>query len=453
MALILCLFLFGIIFPPRWGHFRVEYVFMAMMLFVVARRRGLGGLGRGIYPEILLLFLMVVSGLISIMAFNATTQSFHWRDLMSIVRYPAYAVLLMAAASFEFTEERKRTFYGFIGITALLASAISVIQFFNLFGLNQTFIDLYRGIDLDTYQLSLVYDYGTRRIIGTAGNPNSWGFCMSVLGLLLMARIVFAHHLIWLPHLGLVIASILMSGSRTATLGFIAGAFVMLVAGFLRGRVRVGSIIAASVAAALLPLAFWAYTQQVGEGADRYSTERVESLMARLEVWSATIEEYSEDFLIGRGPNKSARRIGFQSASTFHVRDNIFVSAFAQFGVVGLILLLVFFWLQAKRIWAATKLARGPDEFWAFGMVGGFVAWAIFNLMADAFFALHPSHVFLALYGITLAIVRPDEVAAVSQPAAREAEELFDPTLAESFPAATSTGMAGSGGDGWWQQS
>jgi lipid-A-disaccharide synthase-like uncharacterized protein len=329
---------------------------------------------------------------------------------MSIVRYPSYAVLLVSVSSIVMTPDRMRVLVRFIGWTAIACSTISIFQYFNFLGLNQAFISLYRDIEIDSYYYSLVLDYGTRRVIGTAGNPNSWGFCLSVIGLLVMARIVFSRHLIWLPHLVLVAMSILLTGSRTATIGFLAGAAVMLGVGVLRGQAKGAAIVAATIAMLTIPVVFWIYTQEVAEGADRFSTRQMGSLMARFEVWTETIKEYSNDLLIGRGPNKAARRLGFANASSYHVRDNIFISVFAQFGLLGISLLIALFWVQWRKLWRLTTSGNPDYQFWTFGMIGGFVSWCLFNLMADAFFALHPTHLFLALYGLTLAVGKASRV-------------------------------------------
>lgn len=426
MIFVLLGLLFAILYPPHWGHLRLEYPFVAALVLVALQRGGIASLTRGIRGELVLLFLMTLSGMLSIIVFNASSSSFSWRDMMSIIRYPAYAVLLMSVVSYPFSERHKQSLYYFLGFSAILCSVISIIQYFNILGLNQTFVSLYRNIEQDGYYYTFVLGLGNRRVIGTAGNPNSWGFALSLIGILVMARIVFMRHLLWMPHLILVMASLLMAGSRTAMIGFIVGSGVMMVAGAMYGRIRGASIVTAMLALMVLPGVFYIYSQQTVDAADRYSTNQIGSLLKRFEVWSATIDEYSEDFLIGRGPNKSARRVGFVDAKSFHVRDNIFVSVFAQFGILGLALLIGFFIVQWRKLWRAAKETAASDQFWILGMLGGFVSWFLFNITADAFFALHPTHLFLAIYGVTLSIAR-------ASPGAVGVEPLAPPVVTDSL--------------------
>lgn len=410
MSLIFCGFLFTAMFFPHLGHARAEYPFVLLLLFAAVTGRAGGPVLRGVRVEILLLGLMAISGLISIVAYNTTKASavFHWRDLMSIVRYPAYMMMILAGSSLRIDERAKSTIYGYIGVAALLASAVSIVQYFNVFGLNQIFLATYRDASDEVYVNNFVLDAGFRRIIGTAGNPNNWGFALSLLGLLTLSRVVYSRHLSWIPHLSLIFLSLLMTGSRSTLIGFLAGGLVIFGVGMRLGRARGATIATAGLAVVLIPLVFTVYTQrlQTERGADRFSTERIGSLFNRFDVWTATLREYAPDLWVGRGPAKATRRVGFASADTFHVRDNIFVSVFAQFGVLGLSLLLGFFYLQWTRLYAGVKRAPPGDLAWPLGMLGGFVSWTVYNTTADALFALHPTHTFLALYGVTIAWIR-----------------------------------------------
>lgn len=423
MPTILCLYLFSAMFLPHFGHARPEYVFLLLLLIPVLR----GGLGHsplaGVRTDVVLLGLMVISGMISIVAYNATHAGsvFHWRDLMSIVGYPTYAVMIVATANVALDSRGKKTLSRYIGFAALLASLISIVQFFDIGGLNRLFLELYRSADDDIYFRNFVLDYGNRRVFGTAGNPNNWGFALTMLGLIVMARVVYHRHLTWVPHLVLILVSILMTGSRTALLGFMLGAVVIVAIGVQMGRARGGTVATALFAVLLIPIVFAVYTAQVDErqGAERFSSKQIGSLIMRFELWTATIEEYSSDMFIGRGPSKAARRKGFEDAESFHVRDNIFVSVFAQFGVVGLSLLFGFFVAQGSKLYRYARLSPPQSLFYSIGAVGVFVAWALYNTAADAFFALHPTHNFLGVYGAAIAWARP-ALAPAEQPASAE---------------------------------
>jgi O-antigen ligase len=393
------------IFMPHWGHARAEYPFLAI-LFLVALRRGAGGALRPIRADIVILALMVLSGILSIIAFNAFHGGFHWRDLMSLVRYPTYAVFLIATAGFPFDERSSRSFFRFIGVIGVVCGTLSVIQYYNALGLNSWFLRMYRDIIFDEYVSNFVLEGGVRRVIGTSGNPNNWAFLLATISLLLAGRIVLAARLRWLPLLAFTLLALLMTGSRSNLIGFLAGLLAMLAVAVALHRQRrpVAAIVGGAAILLVLSLVFLAYTESMAQDPQRFTTDRIGSFLSRIEVWRSTLTEYKSDFLLGRGPNKAARRIGFRDASSYHVRDNIFIAIFAQFGMIGVLLFLALLAVQFQALLRAAREAPASLAYWPIAMIGVLVAWVLYNMTADAFFAAQPATIFLFLHGTTIAL-------------------------------------------------
>jgi O-antigen ligase len=154
------------------------------------------------------------------------------------------------------------------------------------------------------------------------------------------------------------------------------------------------------------------------------------SFLIRIEVWSATLDEYQDDIVLGRGPAKLDRVTGFRDASSFHVRDNIYIAFLAQFGIVGLVGFLGFSLTQIIKLFSLTRRANPPDQWWPIGMLGTMAAWMLFGVAADTFFYVPASHILLVLYGTALVAGEPEVATRKSRgPGPTDA---YDPTF--KFP-------------------
>jgi O-antigen ligase len=240
-------------------------------------------------------------------------------------------------------------------------------------------------------------------VIGTSGNPNLWGFVLSCFGILALARVFFGRGMRFVPVLlGLVLA-LAMTGSRSAMLSFFVGSAATALLSMVFMRRTVAGLAIGVVATLSLPIIGVAVVSSLGS--ERFESGNISSLYKRFYVWQATIAEYQDDFLLGRGPAKSLRKRGFAGdASKFHVRDNNYVQTFAEFGIIGLGLLVSLFLAQFAHLWRLAPKVPIEERHWVLGGLGIVASWIVFNLSADAFNNVYLAHTQWIFYGSILAI-------------------------------------------------
>jgi O-antigen ligase len=396
------LILAALFFPSR-GHLRLEYVLVALVLVIIIAQKGFGPFAR-VRRELFFLGYLTISGLISIMVYNAGEGTFHYRDLFSVARYPVYgAVLAAAAISTRGISRSKKTLARMIGVSAIGVAIISLLQHYNPGNIDSLIRTLFPVAQAGSFEP----EYGTlaaMRLTGTTGNPNWWGFTIVATFLLVIARVFVARGLSWLPIVVLLVPCLVLTGSRTAAVAALGGIVVILALSARVGALGAGRI-ALSTFVALFVIGWGAYYQlNLAADTSRFDIRNMGSLVMRFEVWTATLEEYQDDIILGRGPAKLERRYGFQDASSYAVRDNIYISFLAQYGVIGLVGFLGLCILQVVRLFALSRTCQADDRWWPIGLLGIMAAWLLFGATADSFFFVPSSNLFLILYGTALAV-------------------------------------------------
>jgi O-antigen ligase len=404
MAGLLCLLAISVLMIPGYGHARLEYPLLIILVFA-GLVGGRFGRIRNILPELALFCALMLSASLSIFVYYSTHSGFHWRDLMSVLRLPVYSLVLTGALLVPMDARLKRVFGALIVILCVMGTLVSVVQYFNIGGLNAFFLQMYRS-DVATYVDQFIYGSGERRVIGTAGNPNLWGFAMACYGIYVFARITIARGYALLPVLFGVIVAIVMTGSRSSLLSFVIGAVTILIASLRYARSIGPALLLVAVMTVSVPVAVVVIAQQLGS--ERFDTQNVRSMYGRFYVWRETLKEYQDDLLIGRGPLKSARKnvklTDLSNPAAFSTRDNNYIAALAETGILGLVLLLTLFGVIWVRLWRLASRVPPSELHWVLSSLGVMTAWIAFNATADAFNNVYLAHNFWVLYGVTLAI-------------------------------------------------
>jgi O-antigen ligase len=404
MAGLLCLLAISVLMIPGYGHARLEYPLVIILVFA-GLVGGRFGRIRRILPELALFYALMLSASLSISVYYSTHSGFHWRDLMSVLRLPVYSLVLTGALLVPMDARLKRVFGALIVIICVFGTLVSVVQYFNIGGLNAFFLQMYRS-HVDTYVDQFIYGAGERRVIGTAGNPNLWGFVMACYAIYVFARITVARGYALLPVLFGVIVAIAMTGSRSSLLSFVIGAVTILLSSLRFARSAGPALLLVAAMTVSVPVAVVVVAQQLGS--ERFDTQNVRSMYGRFYVWRETLKEYQDDLLIGRGPLKSARKrvklTDLSDASAFSTRDNNYIAAVAETGLLGLALLLTLFGIMWVRLWRLASRVPPSELHWALSGLGIMTAWIAFNGTADAFNNVYLAHNFWVLYGVTLAI-------------------------------------------------
>jgi len=401
-------FLIAVFLFPSRGHLRLEYVLVVLLLIGVLLRGDLSPFSK-VRRELYFLAFLTIGGLVSILFHVASGGTFDYRDLMSIVRYPVYGAILVSVIVAAPRTERSREATGMtIGFIAIAVGIISLLQHYDVGGIDSLLRTVYSTTAIGGADEPEIGSLAAGRLTGTSGNPNWWGFTIVSLFLMLTARAVTTKRLLWIPVLLLLVTSLILTGSRTAVVAALFGAGLITILGFKSGSTGIGRSMVIALFAVLV--IGWGVFYQLNLAADanRFSIERMGSFLIRIEVWSATLDEYQNDIVLGRGPAKLDRVAGFRDASSFHVRDNIYIAFLAQFGIVGLVGFLGFSLTQIIKLFSLTRRANPPDRWWPIGMLGTMAAWMLFGVAGDSFFFVPASTILLVLYGTALVAGEPE---------------------------------------------
>jgi len=406
-VLIILTILLVIIMPGRiGGHARPEYALVMILCAGAIHRRG-GNAFSAASTELTLLVALTLSMLLSIVADAAVSVRFTFRDLFSAVRYLAMVAMILGTSATYFTPRARLQLLKFLCLLALFCTFLSIAQYFNLGGMNSFFLGLYGADTAAYYQNFVIGGLSTRRIIGTTGNPNLWAYLLTMVAMFAVSRTVVGKHFIWAPvSLGAFLA-VLMTGSRSSTVAFFAGALAILGTSAASSRNRGAMVASGALIAVLLPTIFFVYTSSIDTvGPSRFSADNIASFYARVELWIDTFAEYSDSIVLGRGPGKAEMSRHTLAADKVSFRDNTFISVFTMQGVIGLTIfvwLTIFMWVRLRRM-REIALKDPPAHQLLAGMTGVFVAYQVFNMAADALLAVQQATTFMVLYGATIGV-------------------------------------------------
>jgi O-antigen ligase len=293
---------------------------------------------------------------------------------------------------------------------ALLAGGaflLSVAQYFDFLGLNLSMARIYAPESLVFGNLDqLLAGASNRRVSGTLGNPNWWGWWILTLAIFTycwgssgrISRVV--------PLLAALSVALLLTGSRTSLVSLLVGLGAATAAMSSRRAGGQRSTRKAAGAVVLLVMlgSGWFAMQTLYEAQERFSVRRLDSLFERFRVWERGAEVFAEHPILGTGPRKGdllrdspdARRVSFV--------DNAYLAVLARFGMVGLTLYLGFLALVSIRTLHAARAAPEALRWWPTAMFGAWAACAVFGFAADTIFAVQPMVLLSLFHGISIGV-------------------------------------------------
>jgi len=390
MALLLSAFFISskIIYRPEY----IIVVILSLLSIITVGRKSLSCIGK----ELTLLYIMIVFAAISLIAQVIVGNSFIPRDYMILLRYLVYSLALIAGTFVSIRTKREWILKYSLLIIIISSIAISFMQYFNVSGINQFMVPIY----CDRYQ-SLIAGMSWRRIIGTIGNANYWGLLMALFFVGSTYYAIIKRKLTSLPFVVLLLISILMTGSRSALLVAAASPVIGLVMIGTKGQnlsqKKILTFIALIIATTFIYFSYKIFISEYYENKDRFDMSNTQTLEMRVKYWSESLSEIIANpyqMIVGRGPSKSSQRV---------YGDNIYVLIFRDFGLISIIVYLLFLLTLFRRLLLQIKL-QPPDmvDRYSIGLFV-FISIVIFDLAADTWFNVRLSIPLLFGYGYLMA--------------------------------------------------
>lgn len=371
--------------------FRPEYV-IVMIGILVGTVRGRSSLVRIFHKELGLLIALAVAGCATVGAQILSGGAFIWRDLMVTLMLGYYAgVIIFASMASGKTMNYKGVWMFSLGLSVVI-TVISIFQYFNLLSINSFMLPSSGAAEL------LREGVFWKRAVGTIGNPNYWGFVISVALALITYMVFWQGRLLYLPlFLGLLV-SLILTGSRSALICWVSGTVIggIVVAFIMKETPRVGVSVVATLV--LVIGVFGLELSAYYENKERFSVANVETLVGRMNVWEQAWQTTTQDFrtfLLGQGPRKGI--------DTLHWGDNSYVKIFRDYGAVSLGLYLSLLWVMLKRTIRHARTQSGDGKVWTIVLLVVLIQWCIFELSADTWFFVRVSAPVLALYAFVIA--------------------------------------------------
>ncbi len=348
--------------------------------------------------ELGLLVALAVAGVATVASQVLSGDAFIWRDLMVTLMLGYYAgvFIFVSMASGKTITYKGAWIFGLI--LSVVITAISIFQYFNLLNVNSFILPSSGSAEL------LREGVFWKRTVGTIGNPNYWGFIISVALALLTYMVFWRGRMFYLPlFLGLLV-SLILTGSRSALICWLSGTMIggVVVAFIAKEVPRVGIAVAAALV--LVTGVFGLELTDYYENKERFSVTNVDTLVGRMTVWEQAWLTTTQDFrtfLLGQGPRKGV--------DTLHWGDNSYIKIFRDYGVVSLGLYLSLLWVMVKRTLRHVRTQNGDGKAWAIVLFFVLIQWCTFELSADTWFFVRVSAPVLAIYAFIVAKMENSE--------------------------------------------
>lgn len=283
-------------------------------------------------------FMFALAGLLLFSTFinvSIGTYSFFIKDLYIPFKFLRSVLIAAITATFTFGPKQTKQLVKGILFVTLLASVLSFVQKFSPYLLSGIVERFYA---IDYTRLEIATRGNTSRVVGTFGNPNSWGSCLVMLGtasvasfLHMKGSIKFAAILVYITVSMAIIAT---TGSRTSFLAIVAVTIFSAILSF-RGKSIIW-ILLGSILFSVLLLFVKANIDSLPIN-PRLKTlikgERTiaEGLAGRNRIWKRSLSAVKGSYLIGTGG----------STTTVQLSDNGYLMMLLRTGVIGLVVYLL----------------------------------------------------------------------------------------------------------------
>ena len=248
-----------------------------------------------------------------------------FRDYFEVVKILKLGLILVIIYNLEIEERSFRLFLHLLLACITISAIIGFLEYYSIFSFDKMVAPLYANTQLDTVNL---------RMLGTYGNPNSFGATLTIgcltAGILFLFSRKILLRISYLIALGILTWGLVLTGSRTAVVTLAAALFLLLVINRKRLHLSWFAIITTVLfVLAIFSAALHFLSQKI---VTRYQSgvnlTEDQSFLMRLLVWKYNLMAFLNSPVFGWGPAKYVM-------ST--LVDNEYILMLRRYGVVGFI--------------------------------------------------------------------------------------------------------------------
>lgn len=336
------LFLFFMIMTPSIGFissfpkFRMEELLIFPAIFLLALWRSKIFVDK---KMVIIFSLMASSVALSLYYSNLVLSDhpeveFSIRDFYEIIKVAQYLFIFL----FFYSVRHHRDKLQKVMLTLFVAAAtFAIFQYLDLFGINNLLSKYY--LREGGNQSFVFFTSVARRVIGTAGNPIYFGQMMVYATFLayifLQKQISLPYKLAVMSGMGICMAALILTNSRTAVISVSVGLLLLVVASVFNNKDRLKSV-ALVIAVLFLTaiLAYFAPEQVVYRMSTLANISETTSYQARYAEWQEAYHYFTISPVVGWGPAKT-------TMVTFV--ENEYVLLLRRYGMLGFISFMCLF--------------------------------------------------------------------------------------------------------------
>ena len=285
-------------------------------------------------------------------------------DLNQGIRLSKYVLIYTAVATYVRVggapAEKREEVLCLVVFCSVVLAAVSVQQFFDLFGLNSMYVEFVAPTQSET----LLAEGAIPRPVGLAGNPNELGFLFALSALLSIYLLLTRDQKGYWVTLAIQLMALLLTLSRSAVFGLVGGTMALLVlSGALKRWLEVtgfGRTVGALALGAAVVLAVAWQTGYLSQATVRLSgflnPFETAAYRIRIDHWQENISLFLESPLFGVGPLR-------QTDFIRHAADNEYLLFLRTYGLTGTLYLgAVFLLPQLPALRRRSNAGPGMDR-------------------------------------------------------------------------------------------
>ncbi len=258
------------------------------------------------------------------------------RDFFEIIKLLKYFLIFAFVTNIDNDKINFKNYYFFTIYMFLISASVGLIQYFDLFhNFNESYIRYLNPAQFD----GMIYG---KRIVGTTGNPNDFGFLMVLASLFSLVGILWIRNVksIFISVFLIVfVFCIVLTLSRTALICLIVGILFVIFWKYpkkvkLKTWSKTLLLFIPIIAIFIIVIYFFAPQQFFLRIRSAINVKTESSVQIRLQIWKRELDIWKQSPLFGWGPGKTQMT---------RIVDSEWVLILRRYGLIGLVIFVL--WL------------------------------------------------------------------------------------------------------------